>query len=758
MVGGEKMKNPLTKRLPRELKGDIGKYIVIFLFMTMLISLVSGFLVADNSVYDAYKKGFDKYNVEYINFVTADKLSDETIDKLEKENKVKIYDQRYYELNESKRNATIRIYGERKNVNKLCVMSGKLAKQDDEIAFDRVFAKNNNYKVGDNIKIDKNTYKITGFIAMPDYSCVFEDNADMMFDSVNFGVASMTDSGLSKLKKSKLSYCYAVKYDKEPESDKKQKDMSDDFLENLSKQAVVTSYLPRYSNKAINFTGDDMGGDKAMFILFDYIVIAILAFVFAITTSNTIVKEAGVIGTLRASGYTRGEIVRHYMINPILVTFISAVIGNIIGYTVMVKFMASMYYNSYSLPTYNTLWNAEAFVDTTVIPIILMFIINYAVLSSKLKISPLQFLRRELSKKTRKKAIRLNTKIPFMHRFRLRVVFQNVSNYITLFVGILFAAMIVIFSLMFGPLIDDYSELVVKSTIADYQYILKAPVETKESGAEKYCVESLETLPGKYMEDEITIYGISDDSTYIDANIPDGKVYVSNGYMDKFGVKNGDKIELKDPYSNKTYKFEVAGSYTYDAVISVFMNRDMFIKTFDKDDDYYSGYFSNKKLTDIDDDYIASIITVKDLRKVSTQMKVSMGSFMDMVKYFGVIMFILLMYLLSKQIIEKNSNSIALTKILGYSDMEIGGLYIITTFVVVVISLLLAIPIVNIFLHEMFTSYLYTQMTGYVPYIISNSCYVKMFIMGVLSYLVVCVIQMAKIRKIPKSDALKNVE
>lgn len=90
--------------------------------------------------------------------------------------------------------------------------------------------------------------------------------------------------------------------------------------------------------------------------------------------------------------------------------------------------------------------------------------------------------------------------------------------------------------------------------------------------------------------------------------------------------------------------------------------------------------------------------------------------------------------------------------------MEIGGLYIITTFVVVVISLLLAIPIVNIFLHEMFTSYLYTQMTGYVPYIISNSCYVKMFIMGVLSYLVVCVIQMAKIRKIPKSDALKNVE
>ena len=98
---------------------------------------------------------------------------------------------------------------------------------------------------------------------------------------------------------------------------------------------------------------------------------------------------------------------------------------------------------------------------------------------------------------------------------------------------------------MFGPLIDDYSKLVGKSIIADYQYVLKAPAETKVSGAEKYCVESLKTLPGKYMEDEITIYGISDNSKYVKADIPDGKVYVSNGYMDKFGIEKGDKINGK---------------------------------------------------------------------------------------------------------------------------------------------------------------------------------------------------------------------
>ena len=464
------------------------------------------------------------------------------------------------------------------------------------------------------------------------------------------------------------------------------------------------------------------------------------------------------IGTLRASGYTKGELLRHYMVNPVLVTLIAAVIGNILGYTALVDMMAGMYYNSYSLPTYHTLWNAEAFIDTTVIPVILMFLVNFLVLSSKLKISPLQFLRREITKKPRKKAFRLNTKIPFMHRFRLRVVFQNISNYSTLFIGIFFAAVIVIFSLMFGPLLDDYSTMVGKSVIAKYQYALKAPVTTKVKDTEKYCVESLKTLPGKYMEDEITIYGVQKNSNYIKADIPAGEVLVSNGYWEKFGVKKGDKITLKDPYSKKKYTFKVAGYYTYDAVLAVFMNTDDFCDTFDKEKDYYSGYFSKKKLKDIPKEYVASVITVKDLRKVSTQLKVSMGNYMELLQYFGVIMFILLMYLLSKQIIEKNSNSIALTKILGYTNGEIGGLYIITTFIVVALSLLLTIPLVDQIMKWMFTGYLYTQMTGYIPYIISNSCYVKMLIMGIFSYLVVCLIQIIKIQKIPKSDALKNLE
>ena len=76
------MKNPLIKRLPRELKGEIGKYIVLFLFITMMIGIVSGFLVAAGSMSVAYDESFEKYNIESGNFELLQKADDDAIKKL----------------------------------------------------------------------------------------------------------------------------------------------------------------------------------------------------------------------------------------------------------------------------------------------------------------------------------------------------------------------------------------------------------------------------------------------------------------------------------------------------------------------------------------------------------------------------------------------------------------------------------------------------------------------------------------------------
>ena len=52
-------------------------------------------------------------------------------------------------------------------------MQGKMPEKADEIAIDRMYADNNELKVGDDLKVGKQTLKITGLVALSDYSALF---------------------------------------------------------------------------------------------------------------------------------------------------------------------------------------------------------------------------------------------------------------------------------------------------------------------------------------------------------------------------------------------------------------------------------------------------------------------------------------------------------------------------------------------------------------------------------------------------------
>ena len=760
------MKNPLIKRLPREFTGEIAKYIVIFIFMTAVIGLISGFLIADGSMLDTYNKSFDKYNIENGNFELYPKADDKLIDRLEEEN-VTIYENFYKEetvkvhnnekLSEDNQ-SVIRFYINRKDIDKVDVMEGRLAEDINEIAIDRMYAVNNNIKVGDTINAGGRILKVTGYVALSDYSCLFSDNSDTMFDSVKFGVGVVSESCFEAYDDTHIHYVYSWKYDNEPADDIEEKEMADDFMKVISNNAILTNYIPGYLNQAIHFTGDDIGSDRAMMIVLLYVVIVIMAFVFAVTTNNTIFKEANVIGTLRASGYTRGELLAHYILLPIIVTIIGALVGNILGYTVFKNIFINAYYESYSLTTYTTLWNAEAFLLTTIVPFVIMVVINVLIIGYRLRLSPLKFLRKDLAVRKKKKALRLPG-FKFFNRFRLRIIIQNMPNYITLFIGILFANILLIFGLMMSPLLAHYQNEIQDKLIAQHQYVLKVPIEVDNDEAEKYCAKTLSTIDGRLKSEDVLIYGAANNSRYIDINsneLKPGEVYVSNGYAEKFRINKGDKITLKEKYEDKEYTFTVKGMYDYPSSFAIFMSDDYFKDIFDKAEDYYSGYLSSEKL-DIDEKYVATEITLDDLTKVSRQLDRSMGTSFELVKIFAVVLFAVLMFLLTKLIVEKNSTSISMVKILGYSNREISRLYVTSTTIVVVISVIINIMLSVVIMNWLFRVFM-EQMSGWISCYYAPYVFVLMFVLNVGVYALISVFMMYKIKKIPMDEALKNVE
>lgn len=760
------MRNPLNKRFLRELKGELAKYIVIFVFMTAVIGLISGFLIADGSMYDTYNKSFEKYNIEDGNFELYSKAEESVIDKLEKEN-VTIYENFYKEENVVRHNnikndedsqSTLRFYVNREAVDKVDLMEGSLPEDINEIAIDRMYAVNNDIKVQDTLTVGSRILKVTGLVALSDYSSLFSDNSDTMFDSLKFGVGVVSQKCFDAYDDTHIHYVYSWLYDNKPEDDKEAKLMADDFVKTISANAILVNYIPQYINQAIHFTGDDIGSDRSMMIVLLYVLIVIMAFVFAVTTNNTIVKEANVIGTLRASGYTRGELLRHYILLPIIVTIFGALVGNILGYTVFKDIFVATYYGSYSLPTYHTLWNADAFLLTTVVPVIIMLVINIVIIGCRLKLSPLKFLRRDLSGKQKKKAMRLPA-FGFFNRFRLRIIIQNMPNYITLFIGILFANVLLLFGIMLGPMLTHYQNEITDKLIAKHQYVLKALVDVDDNAAEKYCVKTLATIEGRLKSEDVLVYGVKDNSIYADINtasLKDNEVYITNGYADKFRIKKGDKITLKEKYDDNEYEFTVKDMYDYPSSFAIFMSDAAFKNVFDKSEDYYSGYFSDNIL-DINEKYVATQITLDDLTKVSRQLDRSMGETFNLVKIFAVVLFAVLMFLLTKLIVEKNTTSISMVKILGYSNREISRLYVTSTTIVVVLSVALSIGLSVVIMNYLFRVFM-EEMSGWISCYYAPHIFPVMFILNITVYAVISFFMMAKIKKIPMDEALKTVE
>ena len=772
------VKNPLRKRIGRELRGDFGKYAVIFLLLTFTIAFVSGFLVADGSMIQAYNESFSKYNIENGNFRVKNKLNKAQRRLIENAG-VKLYDN-FYSEEALDNGTTLRVFSARQEVNIPCVMSGALPAEADEIAIDRMYAENNGLSVGDRLSSPNGSWRITGLVALPDYSCLFQDNADAMFDSLQFGVALVSAEGFSALKDAQLHYSYSWLYNTPPSGEPEEKDMAEDLMAVLNQETSLEDFVPRYLNQAITFTGEDMGGDRAMMIALLYIVIAIMAFVFAVTIGNTISKEANVIGTLRASGYTKGELIRHYMACPILVCLISAIIGNVLGYTVLKDFCAGMYYGSYSLPTYVTVWNAEAFVLTTVVPLALMSVITWWTLRKKLSLSPLQFLRRDLRKKQKSRVFPLPSGLPFLFRFRQRVIFQNLGSYVILFIGILFANLLLMFGLLFPSALSHYQQTMPENMLSKNTTMLSVPanavnekrklesyvnlmlfmrdVETDVPGAEKFSAYSLETVSGQYKSEAITLYGVSPDSQNIHADLPKGSVLISSAYQEKYGIQPGDTVTLKEKYEGKTYTFPVTGVYDYMGALALFLPREDLNETFDLGRDYFCGYFSEEPIDDIDQEYIGTVLDETAVTKISRQLMRSMGDMMDLVNLFAVGMFMVLVYLLSKMIIEKNALSISMAKILGYKPGEIFGLYVLPTTIVTLAMILLSLPIETKIMDSLFRAVMMSSMTGWIPLYIAPDLYVKMAGFGFVTYGIVALLELRRIGKIPESEALKCVE
>ncbi len=896
------MKNPLVKRIPKELVSDWHKYLVILIFMAVMIGVISGMYVGHDSMLAAIAAGREALRIEDGSFELSAKASPELLSAIESGERAdlrqyfideglqeadeevakaiaeqldqtvraeieaavwqqcsaygitddetitaridaaieanydsaiaqarasdayqKAVDEAYaearravvdavdekweeiseeYELdsafqpvpvtlyenfyrNESEdydsdgeEDATLRVFRTDATVNRASFLEGRKPEAQDEIAIDRMHADNVGVSMGDTITVGGRPFRVVGLLSYVNYLTLHESNTDLMFDAFGFDVGMVTPEAFDDLS-ARIHYSYAWLYSSQPADKPALADSADYLLKALITQTLtheteLEDFVPEYLRQASNFAPSDIDSDTAGTAIMCYILIGVIAFIFAITISNTIEKEAAVIGTLRASGYTKRELVVHYMTMPVIVTLIGAIVGNLLGYTAFRQVALKLYYNSYSMPACEPMFSREGFVKTTVIPLVLMFVINLLVILRRLRLSPLKFLRRDLRKTRRSKARRLPA-WSFLRRFRLRVILQNMSNYAVLIFGVIFIELMLCFAFGLPDSLEHYSKNAPDMMFADYQYVLMDSkdsdgklITTSEPSAEPFSSITLEYAKdsntlfegmGSGRDESVTVYGIVDNSAYI--TLPDGlktgEVLISSAFRAKFGLQQGDVIRLHEEYANKVYSFTVRDVVEYDGGIAVFMKNSSFHEIFDREEDGFNGFLSRSKLTDLEEENIAVVITQEDITKVTNQLMHSMGQFFWVFKLAMVVLSAALIYLLAKIIIERNEQPISMAKIFGFQNGEIASLYILPTAIVVTGFALISFAVGYLLMIWIFRAFM-MQMDGYFAFYMSPASMILSVVYLLVGYGFVSVIDYARIKRIPMDQALKNID
>ncbi len=789
---------PLAKRLPRELRRNIGKYLGIFLLMCGSIALTSGFLLAAHSIGCLIDDMCDAYTIEDGRVTTSFEATKDQLkaaeDAAEDVGGVTFY--KNFSIDAIIKKAagddgtkrTLRTYAHRTKVDIASYCEGKQPKADNEVAIDRVFATNNDLAIGDRVELEGRTYTICGIMTQPDSQALFLDNSDFTVNTITYGVAEVTDAGFAALEDAggAPAYTYSFTFNDRDLSTADRIDAEQDMVEALTDaDARVDDLIDADSNQGIGYARDDVDGDSMMWMTLLNIIIVIMAFVFVVLTDATIEEESAIIGTLLASGYRRREIVLHYLALPAIVGVLAALLGTALGVAFFTEPMRGLYYGSYSLPPFQVYWSWGIFVKCAVVPAAA----HQYTLKAPLELEGTTEEREQWSALERLQSVDGSlltaaqdaddelddavdaaqaaadaaTSSPSAEGLAAA---QDALATIQDKKDALYARLDDLADAL-GCDRDKTIDLIEKASKIDADNDDIHPVNTTDNGAakiaqaEKYAIYQLQYDRGDGNGQEtISVYGVSPDSRYWkDLDVGDGHVVFGGGLLDKFGWSEGQKVTLHDKYEGKNYSLEYEGkdaTWGSKSDMNIYMSIDDFNELFGNDAAYFNGYVSDEKL-DLDARYFAGDTTPDDMRAVGDQFIGMMSKMIGMMVGLAVFIFLLFMYLLTKAVIDHSARSISYMKVFGYRDGEISHLYIRSITLCVAVSLVLSLPVIIGSLTAIFRSMLLAyngNIEIYVPAWSMAACVG----IGFATYLVVALLHTRSIRRVPLAEALKVQE
>ena len=537
------------------------------------------------------------------------------------------------------------------------------------------------------------------------------------------------------------------------------KDEIDDMIDDIFSEDAqnLMTFVKAGDNARIQAASGDQELYRSVGTIAGAILLILISYVLSVFVVHSIDQESAVIGALYALGVKRKNLMAHYVTLPTVITFVSGLIGTLLGYSSLgVPIQMQDCYNYYSLPDLDVIYMPYLFIYGIVVPPVISIIVNSLVIRKRLSKPVLTMIRNE-QKVGNGKDIRLGN-MSFMNLFKIRQMLRESRTGFTVVFGMFVSLLLAMMSLEIYTYCANVNRDYVNDTKYEYMYTYKYPTEeVPEGGYEAYAKTLKKKIYGYNFD--ITVMGLTENNPFFDVNLSDSssKVAISSSIAYKYGLDVGDTLTLKDDEADKIYAFEIASVAQYAPSFMVFMPYDKALELFDEPEDYFNVVFSDHAL-DVETGRLYATTTKTDVKKAAGIFSDIMQGMILTIGGVSVLIFIVVMYLMMKVMIDRSSFNIALIKIFGYRNKEVKKMYLDGNFYIITIGSLISIPLTK-----------WIMDVAYEPAFVPNiACgidksfpfwmYLAIFAGILILYFIINHLLIRRIRKMVPAEVLKNRE
>jgi len=737
----------IKKMIKRTILEYKAQYIGSIILIIISCMLYSSFNIAMTDVQNNLNTFRINNKLEDASFIIQNPITN--INELEKKYDLTLEERKSIDyINEDK--SVLRILSSTYKIDKYAVISGKPITGENEILIDKAYASAHSLAINTKLNINNTVFKIVGYMSTPDYVYPLKSESDMLKNPKNFGVAVVPKNDIYKVGKG-LTF-YSVKFNKNNISE---------FKSDLSIDNILIQWTNKKDNNRISFIDGDMKGGVMIGKVLPIAILILTCILISVVLSRLLKREYLEIGTLYAMGYTKGELVWHYLKYPIIISMIGSALGTVIG-SLFVKPLLSVVTGYYNLPLLIVNFDIKYTIISLILPFIFLIPVTYIVINKALKLSPLQLMRGG-NNKTKVNFIerKLNLdRFNFNTKFKIRELCRSLPRAALMILGVAFASML----LLIGFATKDSMDYMVTNSYSDiykynYEYTFNSLQVGEVARGEKRSLSSF-TSKINNKDEDFVIYGVQKNSkliSLVNKNndvIGFDKVIITKSMSDRYNIRVGQSIKVKNKLNSKEFTVkvgEIAKVYTGNIIY-------MPLSEFNKS----NGYPENSYLQ-IDSAYKLNIPRDKLISEASKQdiidgyntmlmpMKYMIGGIAVMAFIIGLIV----IYVVTSLVIEENKANISMFKILGYEKKEIYSLIFSNNIILVIFGYIISVPLIMMSVASFFNE-MTKEMNITIPAKLSTSSVVISFVIIIITYEISKSLNKSKVMKISMADSLKE--